>query len=313
VRSSSPIAWLSPLTDRLRGTRPAGTAARRSVRACSADHLCTRARTLLQPRPRTQHASTAPLTPRCTFVPNSRAASPESGGGAHKRQRQQSSRYLGDCWDKADTSSKAYLKDPQTKRKSRYLGVCWDKANTSWNAYLRDPQTKRNQHIGCYDSEEDAARAYDFAAVQALGPGAKCNFPEEAISKPPVSRGEEKKQRGSSRYIGVSWDKRRDSWRVQLADPQTKRNQRIGCYDSEEDAARAYDFAAVQARGSGAKRNFPAEDISEPPVSKDGSSVAAARVEAAWQLAAAERVAAAAAAARVAAAAARVAARSSKG
>jgi hypothetical protein len=114
-------------------------------------------------------------------------------------------------------------------------------------------------------SQEDAARAYDYAAVQAHGPGAERNFPGEAINELPVTVGEERK---SSRFIGVSWDKTNSSWRAQLRDPQTKRSRRVGCYASEEDAARAYDYAAVQARGPGAKRNFPGEAISEPPATK---------------------------------------------
>jgi hypothetical protein len=76
--------------------------------------------------------------------------------------------------------------------------------------------------------------------------------------------------------------------RVQLWDPQTKRQRHIGYFASQEDAARAYDRAAVQL-GSGAKkkRNFPGEDmqeapgmdISEPPVSSGGgrSKVSAKR------------------------------------
>jgi hypothetical protein len=66
-----------------------------------------------------------------------------------------------------------------------------------------DPQTKLQQHIGCYASEEDAARAYDCASVQAHGPGAKRNFPGEAIIEAPETVGKQKKQRKSSRFIGV--------------------------------------------------------------------------------------------------------------
>jgi AP2-like factor (euAP2 lineage) len=90
---------------------------------------------------------------------------------------------------------------------SRYIGVSWHKAKSSWHVGLWDPQTKRSRRIGSYASEEDAARAYDFAAVQAHGPGAKRNFPGEAFSELPVTVGEEQKQRKSSRYIGVTWDK----------------------------------------------------------------------------------------------------------
>jgi hypothetical protein len=135
---------------------------------------------------------------------------------------------------------------------SRYIGVSWHKAQSSWNVSLMDPQTKRKLHVGYYASEEDAARAYDCAAVQACGPDAKRNFPAETISELPVTVGEEREQRGSSRYVGVSWQKAKSSWRVRLTDPQTKRRRHVGYYASEEDAAKAYDCAAVQAHGPGA-------------------------------------------------------------
>ncbi|KAG1681518.1 hypothetical protein FOA52_014024 [Chlamydomonas sp. UWO 241] len=48
---------------------------------------------------------------------------------------------------------------------SRYVGVCWSKASSSWQARLWDPMTKRQLHIGCFNSEEDAAQAFDRAAV----------------------------------------------------------------------------------------------------------------------------------------------------
>jgi hypothetical protein len=149
---------------------------------------------------------------------------------------------------------------------SRYVGVSWHKAGSTWQVHLREPQTKRSQHLGYFTSEEDAARAYDCAALKAHGPSAKRNFPGEAISETPATLGEQRQQRSSSRYIGVSWHKARSSFRVQMTDPQTKRRRTIGSFASEEDAARAYDCAAVQAHGPGAKRNFPCEAVSEPPV-----------------------------------------------
>ncbi|KAG1665385.1 hypothetical protein FOA52_015795 [Chlamydomonas sp. UWO 241] len=237
-----------------------------------------------------------------------------------KRKQRSSSRYIGVSWETVSSSWRVGLWDPQTKRQrhigcfaseedaaraydcaavqasgpgaqrnfpgeaiseapetvgeqkqqrssSCYIGVTWQKAHSSWRVQLTDPQTKRQRHIGRFASEEDAARAHDCAAVQAHGPGAKRNFPGEAISEAPVTVGEQRQQRNSSRFIGVRWDKRRSAWCVRQTDPQTKRSRYIGRFPSEEDAARAYDCAAVQAHGPGAKRNFPGEDISILPVS----------------------------------------------
>jgi hypothetical protein len=76
---------------------------------------------------------------------------------------------------------------------------------------VTDPQTKRQRHVGLYASEEDASRAYDCAAMQARRPGAERNFPGETITELPETVCEERKQRSSSRYVGVSWDKRGSS------------------------------------------------------------------------------------------------------
>jgi hypothetical protein len=81
--------------------------------------------------------------------------------------------------------------------------------------------------------------------VQAHGPGAKRNFPGEAISEPPVTVGEERKLRGSLRYVGVSWDKRGSSWR---AHQSAKRRQHIGHYICLVNATALVTAAAVALR-----------------------------------------------------------------
>jgi hypothetical protein len=59
----------------------------------------------------------------------------------------------------------------------------------------------------------------------------------------------------SSRFKGVNWDKRENKWRVQGR--LNGRQETIGYFDNEEDAARKYDAWAVAAFGRFAALNFP--------------------------------------------------------
>ena len=68
-----------------------------------------------------------------------------------------------------------YCRDTD-KRTSKYRGVSWNSAGSKWVAVLWDRGLKRARHIGTFDSELDAARAYDQAARQLIGPSARLNF-----------------------------------------------------------------------------------------------------------------------------------------
>jgi hypothetical protein len=62
---------------------------------------------------------------------------------------------------------------------SAYKGVTWDKPRGKWRAAIQVVGHSRN--LGRYDLEDDAARAYDVAALAAWGEFARLNFPSVVV------------------------------------------------------------------------------------------------------------------------------------
>ncbi len=62
-------------------------------------------------------------------------------------------------------------------KSSRFKGVDWHKLSKKWRA--RICINRKRIHIGYYNSENEAAKAYDQKAVELFGEFARLNFPSQ--------------------------------------------------------------------------------------------------------------------------------------
>jgi hypothetical protein len=138
---------------------------------------------------------------------------------------------------------------------SKYKGVHWDKARLSWVASCHF-ENGQQKHLGVFEEETEAAKAYDSAVLAIHGEFAYLNFPETAIPIMPEPLRNQK-----SKYKGVTWVKGKWTARIMIA----KQRKDLGFYDNEENAARAYDNVSLFLGRKRELCNFPNIAVAMPP------------------------------------------------
>merc|ERR1712098_396811 len=131
-----------------------------------------------------------------------------------------------------EDDTEVYPEDKKTS--SKFIGVSFNNKKSNWRVERRSKnKTLFNGH---FDDEETAARASDTLARNLMkngGQNHKLNFPEDHTEVYP------EKKKTSSKFIGVSFNKKQANWRVE----RWNKSERFynGHYDNEETAARASD------------------------------------------------------------------------
>lgn len=146
---------------------------------------------------------------------------------------------------------------------SKFRGVSRHRRGRKWSAAIT--YDGKHHHLGRFDNEIDAAKAFDAVARQLGYVEFSLNFPGEIennhLERKPFDQGQDSRNRrkregGTSKYKGVSWNRKNHGWMVRICFHGDRIY--LGCFNDETEAGRAFDSAARKLGYSESSLNFTA-------------------------------------------------------
>jgi len=144
-----------------------------------------------------------------------------------------------------------------------------------WEARIRY-ETGKELYLGSFEREEQAARAHDRAAIKLNKQDAVLNFPlpegelehltciltEDLVAE--LRRQSTGITRGNNKFRGVYHKEKSGTWKAEIYGLLgRKKNAYLGTFETSEEAAEAYDRAAIIRDGPKAITNFNLEEYEE--------------------------------------------------